>query len=110
LLDVQQRRILAAAKVSKVKYVIWSKNMEYAALLSKHTLTLITRKLEVLCSVQESTRVKSGTWDENGVFVYTTSNHIKYALTAGDHGIIRTLDMPVYIIAIRGNRLYCLNR
>lgn len=31
----------------QVKYVIWSKNLEYAALLSKHTLTLVTRKLEV---------------------------------------------------------------
>ncbi|KAI6204356.1 Coatomer subunit alpha [Aphelenchoides besseyi] len=105
--DIQQKRVLASAKV---KYVLWSKNMEYAALLSKHTLTLITKRMEVLCSVQESTRVKSGAWDENGVFVYTTSNHIKYALTAGDNGIIRTLDLPVYILAIRGRQLYCLNR
>ena len=60
--DVQQKRILATLKVSKViamvfdwldyyifqvKYVIWSKNMEFAALLSKHTVTLVTRKLEV---------------------------------------------------------------
>jgi len=110
LLDIQQKRILASVKVSKVKYIIWSKNMEYAALLSKHTLTLINRKLEILCSVQESTRVKCGTWDENGVFIYTTSNHIKFALTAGDYGIIRTLDIPLYILAIRGNTLYCLNR
>ena len=60
--------------------------------------------------MQESTRVKSGAWDDDGVFIYTTSNHIKYALTAGDHGIIRTLDLPVYIVAVRGSRLYCLNR
>uniref|UniRef100_A0A0N5AHK6 Coatomer subunit alpha n=1 Tax=Syphacia muris TaxID=451379 RepID=A0A0N5AHK6_9BILA len=110
LLDVQQKRITAAVKVSKVKYVIWSRNMEYAALLSKHTLTLVNRKLEILCSVQESTRVKSGAWDDGGVFLYTTSNHIKYALTAGDYGIIRTLDVPVYILAVRGDRLFCLNR
>ena len=42
-------------------------------------------------------RVKSGTWDDSGVFVYTTSNHIKYTITNGDHGIIRTLDLPVYL-------------
>lgn len=110
LLDVQQKRVTAVVKVSKVKYVIWSRNMEFAALLSKHTLTLVNRKLEILCSVQESTRVKSGAWEEGGVFLYTTSNHIKYALTAGDYGIIRTLDLPVYILAIRGERLFCLNR
>ncbi|KAI1722288.1 coatomer WD associated region domain-containing protein [Ditylenchus destructor] len=84
--------------------------MEYVAFLSKHTLTLLTKKLEVLCTIQESTRIKSGAWDDSGVFIYTTSNHIKYALTAGDHGIIRTLDIPIYILAVRGARLYCLNR
>lgn len=71
---------------------------------------LKTAVLQMLCSVQESTRVKSGAWEDGGVFLYTTSNHIKYALVAGDSGIIRTLDVPVYILAIRGERLYCLNR
>jgi len=108
--DIQQKRVLASVKVNKVKYVIWSKNMEYAALLSKHTLTLISKRLEILCSVQESTRVKSGAWNDSGVFIYTTSNHIKYALTAGDNGIIRTLDLPLYILAVRGPNLFCLNR
>ncbi|VDM97379.1 unnamed protein product [Thelazia callipaeda] len=110
LFDIQQKRTLASVKAPKVKYVVWSKNMEYMALLSKHILTLVSRKLQILCSVQESTRLKSGAWDEGGVFLYTTSNHIKYALTAGDHGIIRTLDMPVYVLAVRGESLYCLNR
>ncbi|VDN30304.1 unnamed protein product [Cylicostephanus goldi] len=100
LFDVQQKRVMAHVKASKVRYVIWSKNMEYAALLSKHTLTLINRKLEVLCTQQESTRVKSGAWDDEGIFLYTTSNHIKYALTAGDCGIVRTLDLPLYILAV----------
>ena len=49
--------------------------------------------------------MKSGTWDESGVFVYTTSNHIKYAITNGDHGIIRTLDLPVYLTKMRGNQV-----
>ncbi|VDO56953.1 unnamed protein product [Onchocerca flexuosa] len=110
LFDIQQKRTLASAKVPKVKYVIWSKNLEYAALLSKHTLTLVSRKLQILCTVQESTRLKSGAWEDEGVFLYTTSNHIKYALAVGDHGIIRTLDVPVYMLAVRGEVLYCLNR
>lgn len=110
LFDVQQKRVISSAKVAKVKYVVWSKNMEFAALLAKHNLTLVNRKLEVLCTVPESTRVKSGAWDEDGVFVYTTSNHMKYALTAGDFGIVRTLDVPVYVLAVRGNRLFFLDR
>ncbi|CAI2316133.1 unnamed protein product [Caenorhabditis sp. 36 PRJEB53466] len=110
MFDVQQKVVTASVKVAKVRYVIWSKTMDFAALLSKHTLTLVNRKLEILCTQQESTRVKSGAWDDESVFLYTTSNHIKYAITSGDCGIVRTLDLPLYILAIRGNVLYCLNR
>uniref|UniRef100_A0A8D2PDY9 COPI coat complex subunit alpha n=1 Tax=Zosterops lateralis melanops TaxID=1220523 RepID=A0A8D2PDY9_ZOSLA len=53
---------------------------------------------------------KGGAWDESGVFIYTTSNHIKYAVTSGDHGIIRTLDLPIYVTRVKGNNVYCLDR
>ena len=42
--------------------------------------------------------------------MYTTSNHIKYTLINGDHGIIRTLDLPVYLTRIKGNNVFCLDR
>merc|ERR1719245_492868 len=60
--------------------------------------------------VNENTRVKSATWDENGVLIYTTSNHIKYALLTGDHGIIRTLELPVYLTKVKGKQVYALDR
>ncbi|XP_069119880.1 coatomer subunit alpha-like isoform X1 [Argopecten irradians] len=110
LFDVQQKRALSSVKISKVKYVVWSSDMSHVALLSKHIISICNRKLENLCTIHENIRVKSGAWDESGVFVYTTSNHIKYALTNGDHGIIRTLDLPIYITRIKGNSVYCLNR
>ncbi len=44
------------------------------------------------------------------MLVYTTLNHIKYCLPNGDSGIIRTLDVPVYITRVAGNMLYCLDR
>ena len=46
-------------------------------------VAICNRKLECLCTIHENIRVKSGAWEENGVFVYTTSNHIKYALING---------------------------
>jgi len=46
-------------------------------------IAVCTRKLESLCTVHENVRVKSGAWDENSVFIYTTSNHIKYTLING---------------------------
>lgn len=58
--------------------------MSLVALLAKNSVTLCNRKLETLCSIHENTRVKSGAWDDSGmVFIYTTSNHIKYTCTNG---------------------------
>ncbi|XP_076029006.1 coatomer subunit alpha isoform X2 [Oratosquilla oratoria] len=110
LFDVQQKRVLGQARISKCRHVVWSANMATVALLSKHTILICNRKLERLCSVSETNRVKSGAWDESGVFIYTTSNHIKYALTNGDHGIIRTLEMPIYLTRVHGNSVFCLDR
>lgn len=70
-------------KINKCRYVVWSNDMSQIALLAKHTVTICNKKLNVLCSIHESTRVKSGAWDDSGVFIYTTSNHIKYTLTNG---------------------------
>jgi coatomer protein complex subunit alpha (xenin) len=67
--------------------------------------------MEQLCSFTESVRVKSGSWDTNNcIFIYTTLNHIKYCLINGDTGIIRTLDVPVYITRVASNQLFCLDR
>ncbi|XP_014673558.1 PREDICTED: coatomer subunit alpha-like [Priapulus caudatus] len=110
LFDVQQKRALASVKMPKVRYVIWSQDMTHVSLLGKHLITICNRRMETLCAIHENARVKSGAWDETGVFVYTTNNHIKYALTNGDHGIIRTLDLPIYVTRVKGNSVYCLDR
>ena len=55
-------------------------------------------------------RAQSAAWDDNGVLIYTTLNHIKYCLPNGDHGIIRTLDVPVYITKVSNQVLYALDR
>ena len=54
--------------------------------------------------------MKSAAWDDTGVLVYTTLNHIKYCLPNGDSGIIRTLEVPVYITRVSGSSLHCLDR
>ena len=110
LYDVQQKRTLASVRIPKARYVVWSNDSAYIAILARHQILICDKKLEQLCSIAENIRVKSGSWDDSNVFIYTTSNHIKYALTNGDHGIIRTLDLPVYITKIKNNTVYCLDR
>jgi coatomer protein complex subunit alpha (xenin) len=84
--------------------------MSHVALLSKHQITICDRKLRQLSSVHETIRVKGGVWEESNVFIYTTLNHIKYALPEGDSGIIRTLDQPIYLTRVQGNQVYFLDR
>ncbi|XP_057533840.1 coatomer subunit alpha-2-like [Amaranthus tricolor] len=108
--DLQQRLVLGELQTSFVRYVVWSNDMENVALLSKHSIIIATKKLEHRCTLHETIRVKSGAWDDNGVFIYTTLNHIKYCLPNGDNGIIRTLDVPLYITRVAGNTIFCLDR
>ncbi|GAV70196.1 WD40 domain-containing protein/Coatomer_WDAD domain-containing protein/COPI_C domain-containing protein [Cephalotus follicularis] len=110
IFDLQQRLILGELQSSSVRYVVWSNDMETVALLSKHSIIIASKKLVHQCTLHETIRVKSGAWDGNGVFIYTTLNHVKYCLPNGDNGIIRTLDVPVYITKVSGNTVYCLDR
>ncbi|KAI9180850.1 hypothetical protein LWI28_008710 [Acer negundo] len=110
IFDLQQRLVLGDLQTPFVKYVVWSNDMETVALLSKHAIIIANKKLVHQCTLHETIRVKSGAWDDNGVFIYTTLNHIKYCLPNGDSGIIRTLDVPIYITKVSGNTIFCLDR
>jgi len=83
LYDIQQKKNLAELAVSGVKYVVWSNDGLHAALLSKHNVTIVTKSLEQVSSLHETIRIKSATWDDTGVLLYSTLNHIKYTLMNG---------------------------
>ncbi|KAF9570131.1 hypothetical protein EC968_002149 [Mortierella alpina] len=98
LFDVQRRRTISEVTTPPVKYVVWSADMSYAALLSKHPI-IGTKSLEQIAA-----------WDDGGILIYSTLSHIKYALPQGDNGIIRTLEQPIYLTRIKGKNVYCLDR
>lgn len=108
--DVQQRKELAELNVNNVKYVSWSNNGQYLALLSKHTITIANKDLELITSMHETIRIKSASWDDSDVLLYSTLNHIKYTLLNGDNGIIKTLENTLYITKVAQNQVFCLNR
>ena len=83
LYDIQQKKQLAELAVSGVKYVVWSGDGLYAALLSKHNVTIVTKSLEQVSTLHETIRIKSAAWDDAGVLLYSTLNHIKYTLLNG---------------------------
>lgn len=110
LFDIQQKKKVAEAPVSGIKYVSWSNDGRHVALIGKHQITVATRDLEVLASLHETIRIKSAVWDDSGVLLYSTLNHLKYSLLNGDHGILKTLENTVYLIKIKGNMIYVLTR
>ncbi|KAF4626050.1 hypothetical protein G7Y89_g12110 [Cudoniella acicularis] len=110
LYDIQQKKTVTELAVSGVKYVVWSNDGLYAALLSKHNVTIVTKALEQVSTLHETIRIKSATWDDAGVLLYSTLNHIKYTLLNGDNGIVRTLDQTVYLVRVKARSVYCLDR
>lgn len=110
LYDIQHKKSIASLNVNGVKYVAWSNDSLYAALLSKHNVTIVTKTLEQVSTLHETIRIKSATWDDAGILLYSTLNHIKYTLLNGDNGIVRTLDQTVYLVRVKGRNVYCLDR
>ncbi|KAF2102257.1 Coatomer, alpha subunit [Rhizodiscina lignyota] len=110
LYDIQQKKQLAELAVNGVKYVVWSSDGLHAALLSKHNVTIVTKSLQQVSTLHETIRIKSATWDDAGVLLYSTLNHIKYTLMNGDNGIVRTLEHTVYLVRVKGRNVYCLDR
>ncbi|KAN0061992.1 hypothetical protein ACQY0O_005987 [Thecaphora frezii] len=110
LYDIQQQKTLAEISSPPVKYVVWSLDGSMVALLSKHTITLANKTFSTSNLIHETIRIKSAAWDESGVLIYSTLNHIKYALPQGDNGIIKTLEQPVYLTRIKGKTVSCLDR
>lgn len=111
LYDTQSRKVISELQASRVKYVVWNKDFSAIALLSKHQIILANKQLEQMALITESVRLKGGAWDPiKPVFVYTTLNHVKYALFNGDRGTLRGLDSPVYTTKVQGNALHCLDR
>ncbi|KAF9467884.1 coatomer subunit alpha-2 [Collybia nuda] len=110
LYDIQQQKTIAEINSPPVKYVIWSGDGALVALMSKHTITIANKTFSTHSLIHETIRIKSGAWDDAGVFIYSTLNHVKYCLSQGDHGVICTLDNPVYLTRVKGKTVHCLDR
>jgi coatomer protein complex subunit alpha (xenin) len=110
LYDVQQKKEVAVLQMNNAKYAVWSNDNQYLALLSKHTIVIVNKKFETVMSMHETIRIKSAAWDDTGVLIYSTLNHIKYVLLNGDKGTIRTLENTMYITKVSNTKCYCLNR
>ena len=110
LFENNSRKVLAQVQAPKVKYCIWNNDYTMVAFLSKNNITICDKQLRLLCQVTEAVKVKSGEWDENNIFIYSTTTHIKYTLSNGDNGLIRTMNRCIYATKVFRGVLFCLDR
>lgn len=52
-------------------------------LMNLTAITIANKTLGQSSLIHETIRIKSGAWDDSGVFLYSTLNHIKYTLPQG---------------------------
>jgi len=73
---------------------------------------MLTKNFELLNQQKESSRVKSGCFDENNTFIYSTSTHIKYmfASECKTSGTFKSIEQPVYVSFFMKNQVFALTR
>lgn len=110
--DTGARRVIGEVQASKLKSAVWSPDRSHCALLCKYSIIIVTKAMETVTTITDTVRIKSGQWSSTNpeLFVFATSNHVKYLLTSGDVGTIRALENPVYLTKVVNQSLYVLDR
>ena len=112
LFDTASKEILGELILgSPVRQAVWSQSNTHVAFVQKHGVVIADHELKFIQGVAETIRVKSGVWDENSVFVYSTSSHIKYVLPfSEERGMIQAVSAPVYLVRVGGGSMTYVDR
>lgn len=109
LWDVEKGCAINSVK-AEAKHVIMSENKNYVACVGSNKIVICDGQLNVLSSIFEQRKIKSAAWEESGVLIYSTPVHVKYALTDGEATTIVSVQQTLYIMAVRDNKVFCIDR
>jgi coatomer protein complex subunit alpha (xenin) len=95
-----------------VKQLHWSSNFTHLVVITSTSIMMLTKSFEVLNQLKEASKVKSGCFDENNTFVYSTSTHLKYmfASECRTTGTFKSIEHPVYVSFFMKNQIFALTR
>ncbi|KAF0990267.1 hypothetical protein HZS_3940, partial [Henneguya salminicola] len=113
LIDAKDNYIVSSIFFGKVRFVQWSSDFTRVALVSKRDIIICTKKLEILTTHSEVNSIKSCTFVSGNISIvlFTTPCHIKYIIVpSGDYGIVRTLDVVLYIVHAKDKNISFLDR
>ena len=72
---------------------------------------MVDRNLAIINHQKESSKIKSGCFDESNSYVYSTSTHIKYMFLEGKTtGTFKSIEEPCYVAFFMRNTFYALTR
>lgn len=89
----------------KLRKVVWNKKMTCCALITNQFIFLMNKNFVRTGRVYEGTNIVEAFWSKDDVLVYSTLNHLKYVLSNGDKGIIKSLNNIIYPAALSNSEL-----
>ena len=96
--DLSAKRVVYELSVSDVRRVQWNPQFTHCVVITKTSIYLLDRMLGVINQQKETSKIKSGCFDEQNSFVYSTSTHIKYMFLEGKTtGTFKSIEEPVYV-------------
>lgn len=95
-----------------VKQVNWNNQMSHFVVITSTSLMMLSKSFEIINSLKEASKVKSGCFDENNTFIYSTSTHLKYMFSTSckTSGTFKSITEPVYVAFFMKNQVYALSR
>lgn len=109
LWNVKKGCVTNSVKVD-AKYVVMSENKNHIACVASNKIVICDRHLNILGTIHEQRKIKSAAWEESGVLIYSTPVHVKYALTDGEATTILSVQQVLYIMAVREDKVFCIDR
>jgi coatomer subunit alpha len=96
--DLSARKVVHEVAISDVRRIYWSSTFNHVIVISKTSIYVLNKSLQVINSQKETSKIKSGCFDDQNSFVYSTSTHIKYIFLEGKtSGTFKSIDEPVYV-------------
>ena len=115
LYDLASRKVINEITLPEgtvVKQIQWNSSFSHFVVITQTSIMMLTKSFDVLNQQKESSKVKSGCFDENDSFIYSTSTHIKYmfASECKTTGTFKSIEQPVYVSFFMKNQVYSFTR
>jgi hypothetical protein len=91
--DLSARKVLHEVTLTDIKRIYWTPNYCHAAVITKTSIVILNKSLQIMNQQKETSKIKSGVFDELNSFVYSTATHIKYMFLEGKtSGTFRSIE------------------